>query len=545
MNGFTRGVRWAAASLAVIALGTTPTAAQPPEPLPAVPASPAPAVAGAPECAAPADEDVRKKVPLVRPAARPGFFPIPPTGPGYYSLADQLRGERREGPPKYAYPRFAMMPPPLFETDFRYLDDPKNTDHDFFDPLKRVRVGDDWLFSTGGAAWNRYMNEYNSRLGEANNGYMLTRARVYGDLWYRDDFRVFVEFIGAYSNYQNLAPLPIDQDRADFQNLFADVKTIDVLDKPVYVRVGRQELSFGSQRLVSPPDWANVRRTFQGVRAFRTSETFDVDVFWTRPVVPNAGDLNTWDRNQDFYGVWTTYRPQKGQSVDAYYLGLSNRNDVRQQGIDRAPFHVHTVGGRYSGDKDGGLLWDFEAALQFGDRGGANIFAGMATAGLGYHLKDAPLNPTFWAYYDYASGDNSPNAGNFGTFNQLFPFGHQYMGWADLVGRQNIHDFNLHLYLYPTNWVTVWLQMHRFWLASAKDALYGVAGQAYRRDATGAAGRDVGTEFDVTLNFHLTKHADILTGYSHLYGGDFLKRTAGPDRGANSSLFYLMLNYRW
>jgi len=79
----------------------------------------------------------------------------------------------------------------------------------------------------------------------------------------------------------------------------------------------------------------------------------------------------------------------------------------------------------------------------------------MATVGAGRHFKDAPLNPTLWFYYDYAGGNNRPNGGEYNTFNQLFPFGHYYLGWADLVGRQNIHDANAHLFMYPTNWMTI------------------------------------------------------------------------------------------
>jgi hypothetical protein len=513
----------------------------------APPADPPPVVQGqtAPaECPAEC-EDVLKKVPPVRPHPRPGFFSILPTGPGYYSLGDALTGNWREGPPKYPYPRFGLMQPSFFDADFRYLDDPTNTETDFFDPLKRVRLGDNWLFSTGGMTWARYMNESNSRLTEANNVYLLNRVRAYGDLWYRDAFRLYAEFIGAYSNWQDLPPGITDINRADFQNLFIDLKAGELGGKPVYVRAGRQELLYGSQRLISPPDWANTRRTFQGVKAFRAGETFDLDLFWVQPVIPNPGELDSVDNNQNFVGAWTTYKPKKGQAIDAYYLMLDNTNAVTQQGIVRAPFTRHTVGGRYVGDRDGTLLWDVEGAMQLGTEARQNVIAGMATAGLGYHWKDAPLTPTAWAYYDYASGDDAPNAGTVHTFNHLFPFGHYYLGWLDLVGRQNIHDLNFHLYLYPTKWTTVWLQYHRFWLAASRDALYGIAGQAYRRDPTGQAGTDVGHELDVIFNFHLTKHADLLTGYSYLVGGDFLKRTAGPDRAVDAGLYYLQLSYRW
>jgi hypothetical protein len=113
--------------------------------------------------------------------------------------------------------------------------------------------------------------------------------------------------------------------------------------------------------------------------------------------------------------------------------------------------------------------------------------AGMATAGVGRHFKNVWATPTAWLYYDYASGDSDPTSGTSNTFNQQFPFGHYYMGWIDLVGRQNIHDLNAHLYFYPAPWVTMFVQYHRFWLDQPKDALYGVGGVPIRRDAKTAS----------------------------------------------------------
>lgn len=436
------------------------------------------------------------------------------------------------------------MQPGFFNADFRYLDDPSNTSHDFFDPLKRIHLGDNWMFSTGGQAWIRNMNEGNSRLTNVDNTYSLDRVRAYGDLWYQDKFRLYTEFITADITGYNLAPLVTDVNRADFQNLFIDVKVGDVDGKPVYVRVGRQEMLFGSQRLVSTLDWANTRRTFQGVSAFRKGEDWDVTAFWVRPIIPNANKLDSWDEKQNFAGLWLTNRPDKGQTLDFYYMYLDNQNKIVQEGIDRAPFQLHTVGSRYVGDKCN-FLWDGEIALQFGERGNESIFAGMATAGAGYHFENLPMNPTIWLFYDYASGDSSPNSGNYNTFNQLFPFGHYYLGWADLIGRQNIQDLNAHLYLYPTNWVTLWFQYHHFWLAESEDALYNIAGAAYRRSPDGSAGRDVGNEIDITANFHLTKHSDFMVGYSKLFGGGFLENTAGPNKAVDSDVFYMIYSYRW
>lgn len=508
--------------------------------------SPAPTAVAAPpvEACATTGEDFWKKVPPVRPMPRLGNFPIPPSGPGYYSLADQLQGEYREKPPRYPYPPFGLIPQPFFDADFRYLDDPKNTQHDWADPLHRTHLGDDWLFATGGDARFRFAREGNSRLTTTDNTYGLPRVRAYADLWYRDQFRVFVEGIWADSYWHDLAPLPPDVNRGDLQNAFVDLK-LSWDEHPAYLRLGRQELILGSQRLVGNPDWVNARRTFQGARVLRTGEQFDVDLFWLQPVTPNATRFDSVDNNQNFAGAWLTYRQKPGTLVDLYYLFLDNTNRTTQLGLVRSPITLHTFGTRWAGDVDAEWLYDFEVAGQLGDRGASSVRAGMATAGLGYHFKDTPLNPTVWAYYDYASGDDDPNSGRYTTFNQLFPFGHYYLGWIDVVGRQNIRDLNFHLYLYPANWVTVWAQYHCFQLDAARDALYNAAGTAIRRDPTGRAGRDVGQEMDWVVSFHLSPHSDLLTGYSRLWGGGFLERTANRGRAADADLFYVQYSFRW
>lgn len=487
-----------------------------------------------------------KKVPSTQPPQLLGPRPVPPTGPGYYSALDQLRGECLKAPPKYPYPRLALMQPSMFDVGWNYLDDPKNTEHDYADPLKRMKLGEDWMMTLGGQQWARYMNEYNSRLGRVDNDYLLYRTRLSADIFYKDTFRFFIEGIHSNTVGQNLAPLGIDGTGTDFLNLFAEVKLGEYCDKPIYARYGRQELNFGSQRLVSSLDWANTRRTFDGASVHRYGDKWDATAFYVQPVIPNFNKLDWHDSQQHFAGAFATYRPAKGHTLEFYNFAYVNNNAIAQRTIQRGNISTDTIGARYTGDKDG-FLWDIEGAGQFGRTAGHNSAAAMATAGIGYNFKDKPLNPTFWAFYDYASGDGAPNSGQYNTFNQLFPFGHYYLGWADLVGRQNIQDFNFHMYLYPTKWVTFWTQYHIFNLANTRDALYNTAGNVSRFDPTGRAGGKVGQELDFILNFHLTKHSDVMAGYSHMYAGDFIKATAAPGQkdGFDSSTLFVMYNYRW
>jgi hypothetical protein len=441
------------------------------------------------------------------------------------------------------------MPPSFFDADFRYVESLDYGDRTLVEKLKRIPVSDCLTFSTGGQFWARFTNEHNSRLTEMDNSYTLGRVRAFGDLMYGDRLRVFGEFIWADAFSEDLPPLPIDRNFGDILNLFVDVKLFEYEGHPVFARVGRQELLFGSQRLASTLDWANTRRTFEGARVFRRGEKWDLDLFYTAFVPPDPSAFDQRDDDREFAGAWATYRPQNGHFADFYYLYFDNTNNVTQlpppQTIVRAPTEVHTVGTRYTGDRCG-YLWDCELALQFGNQNGQDLFAGAASVGAGRNLKDScRWSPTLWFYYDYASGDDDPNAGTAHTFNQLYPFGHFYLGWIDLVGRQNIHDVNAHLLFYPQPWLTVWLQYHHFWLDRAGDALYNAGGVAIRRDSTGTSGTNVGDEIDVVLNFHLHRYSDILVGYSHLFGGGFLESTSGANAASSAETLYLMYQQKW
>jgi hypothetical protein len=486
-------------------------------------------------------------VPPLRPMPRPGYFLIAPHQPGYYSLLFFLLDEPSPTLPKTPYPPTSGDGYSFYDADYRYLENLQFGQVDFLSPLKRLHPTDDWLLSVGGEERLRYMDENGGyeRITGRVNSYELIRSRVYADVWYLDRFRVYAELQDSRIANNILPPLASDVDYADILNLFADVKLFSLAEQPAYLRVGRQELYFGSQRLISPSDWNNVRRTFQGVRGFWLGKDWNVDLFWVQPVLIEPARLDPPDHNQNFSGVWTTYRPHKGQSIELYYLDLDNRDPgvALGRGGVLGGFNISTLGSRYSGDYRH-FLWDFEGMYQFGAWSNQVDSAGAVTTGLGYAFADVPTTPQFWLYNDWASGSQNPGVGNIhGTFNQLFPWGHTYFGYLDLVGRQNIDDVSVQFGFFPLKWIQTTVQNHVFHLDSARDALYNAAGAAIRSSPAGTAGTYVGDEIDFTTNFHLDLHNDIFVGYSKLFAGEFIHRTAGPQTGP--ALLYLQYSFKW
>ncbi|MFO0877680.1 MAG: alginate export family protein [Gemmataceae bacterium] len=547
-------------------LGTVPSTSAPASALPAIGTlapDPSAAPTPTPPAAAPCEGGGAggekpggryADVPPIQPLPRMGISPTLPTGPGYYRALDQWRGTPTEGPPKYPYPRFSLKPFSFFDVDWRYLDDPNNTETDYWDFIKRQRFGPDDLFmwTGGGELRARYNFIENGRSGTgpeagASNSFDLFRARLYSDLYITENFRIFAEFLSATSPDSLLPPLPIDYDPYEWLNLFIDARVATIADQPVWARIGRQELLYGSQRLISPLEWANYRRTFQGARVFWDDQKNSIDAFFVQPVLPNSASFNSVDNNVVFTGLWYTRTLAPSNYVDLYYLFLDDTNNLYTgTGGVKGGKSVSTFGSRWFGTKDN-WLWDVEGMVQAGEHVNQGLFAKAFTMAGGYYFKEWQWTPTLWVSYDYASGTPNPGQGTLNqTFSQLFPFGHYYFGFIDVVGRRNINDVSTCLTFYPENWIFTQLQCHNFWLDSAKDALYAASGLPIRQDKTGRAGNYVGTELDFLINFHLTNHSDIFMSYSYMFAGPFWRATGdSPAARRDPQAYYVQYSYRF
>jgi hypothetical protein len=443
-----------------------------------------------------------------------------------------------------AAPPPPRKPPPnphkgvFYENDFKYLDDPANEYCYLGDCLKRRRLWCDWIIVDVGGEYR--LRHHNEQILTRFNDFLLQRMRIYGDVHFGDCFRTYLEAIDATSAGERLTPRLTEENRFDALNLFGDARVLDEHGGALWLRGGRQELLYGNQRLISPLDWGNTRRTFDGAKLFWRGACWNVDGFWTRPVpfsqhVNNDHNFDHPDPNQEFYGVYATHKDWRNHKLDLYYLRLAKYDGA-------TPFQNHTLGGRWEGKREA-WLWEVEGGYQFGGFGPRDHSAGFYTLGAGRKLANLKWNPVVWVYYDWASGDRDPADGVHGTFNQLFPLGHKYFGWMDLVGRQNIEDWNVQLTLtpHPTLEFVIW--WHTFHLQQARDALYDAGGVPIRHDPTGAAGSDVGSELDLTLRWTFRPRADVLFGYSHLFPGRFLLDTPGGAPGRD--FYYTQFSLRF
>ena len=444
--------------------------------------------------------------------------------------------------PKYA--------PIRADDDFSYLDGEEGSyQPDFFDPIKRIHLGEDLTLSLGGETRGRLEAVTYKRWGAGRpkqDTFFLHRYYYHADFEYDGLIRFFVQGINAAIEDHDNSPVPRPSDHFDVHQMFLDVKALG-RDVPLTLRVGRQELLYGKERLVSPLDWANVRRTWDGVKLFWSDDTWDIDGWYVRPVRIEKNQLDNCDRDIHFYGLYTTYKGIDDHGIDVYYLGLRDEGDITSVNLGSVPgdMTLHTVGGRFWGKQPvGEHTWDYdaEAAGQWGTRAGDVVQAWMVSGETGFSPAGCPWKPRIGIGLDYASGDTNPRDGSHQTFNQLVPLGHAYFGYLDQVGRQNLWAQNVNVTVKPHKAVTSRAAWHTFWLEKEKDALYNAGGIPVRRDATGDSGGQIGNELDLTIKWQLDRHAALLFGYSHLWAGTFIHKTG---TGEDPDLFYVQYTYKF
>jgi hypothetical protein len=120
--------------------------------------------------------------------------------------------------------------PLFYNNDFAYIHDPDYDDWYPGDALKQIPLGDCWLVDIGGQYRARYHGERNHRglgLTGRDDDFLLHRTRLFANARYSDWLRFYAEYIDAESNYENFPPRPIEVNRSDLLNLFADARLLD------------------------------------------------------------------------------------------------------------------------------------------------------------------------------------------------------------------------------------------------------------------------------------------------------------------------------
>lgn len=297
----------------------------------------------------------------------------------------------------------------------------------------------------------------------------------------------------------------------------------------VEMKLGRQELLYGDQIILSPLGWHNNGRSFD---ALKFHFSYAAEKGWIDVITSLLSDAESGQPRSGFgtvpsgdawlLGLYNSYNFGKFfEAADLYALyRLDNTNRPR-------PHNYVTFGLRIKAKPN---RWDyrFEVSGQIG-----RIARGAATVNQREYQADLEGGHTFAGDKNFRVGLEGQIASK--DFNAMFPLSHGWLGYMDIFGRRNISSGVLHLSLDPADKWNLKLDAHTFLRTSTSDGLFTIAqSQGVQTAATTYAAatsnsRLAGEEIDLVAGFVPIQPLKFEGGVSVFVPLGFIRDDVGSD----------------
>jgi len=362
--------------------------------------------------------------------------------------------------------------------------------------------------------------------GTGDNAYFVaSRARLGLDVGF-ESLRLLVQVADARS-FGQFAAGTDDGGTTGLHQGFLEL----ALGEGRWLRLGRQEINLGHQRLVGALNWSTAGRSFDALRVHLGFGPSSLDLIgamarWVRRVTETddtvdppeeRSTLSTGDELVALYFAWAALEAVR---LDAYVL---YRHDGATEGDVERERDIAAPGLRLHGAPAAGLTYEVEGVIQAGRAGGRRHLAFGAALEVAYVVQ-VPIRPGFALGGSYGSGGAPGDS--ITELDNFYPTNHGFYGIADLFGWRNLLHGYFRISSAPTAApITVSLNNHVFGLASPGDRWSSAGGATLGADS---ANRDrfLGYELDVDVGWRPRDWFAVSLGYAL-----FIPATAASNLG--------------
>ncbi|MBP8129041.1 MAG: alginate export family protein [Candidatus Hydrogenedentes bacterium] len=418
------------------------------------------------------------------------------------------------------------------------------------------------LGTEGNALYSGY--GWDDRVG----GYTLvsqwTRLHLSAD--FTDDVGVFIECdsVGVWSeDFRSNYVSGVDARGTSVDDVEVYQAYVDAgnpFDLPLHLRLGRQELAFGSEWLAGNNDYGAIPLyglSFDAVRLTCATEAVSLDAWWSKLAENGAVEE---DGDVGFGGVYASYLGLENIVFDGYWLWLRDAGTLEdvESGLigewfeslvgvdDYGTTNIHTAGLRAAGEV-GAFDFDAEVAYQWGDADragylfrpvlygdeGAEYGAWAVRVESGYTWETA-WTPRIHAGYAYCGGEDRRDIAfetwlealfnpfyraSSVSFNRLFSdvYLSNFLDGTDL---SNVHVFSAGIGAMPTESLEMSLLLSHL-RADEPFARPVVPWIAFLSRTNNAS---LGWETYIDATYYYSDDVYFCAGWSHLFAGEGLRR---------------------
>ena len=380
----------------------------------------------------------------------------------------------------------------------------------------------EWL-QLGGQIRERFEAPSGTSLTNNNSdAYDFSRIRIDLGIKPTSWLRFFAEAQDARVGAYNLRVAPSTlYNPIDLRQAFAEIKLEGAIN--ITARAGRQQLSFGGERLIGPADWG-MSRTFDAVDVGIAHGSARVDLIAGSAVTIDPTRFDRHKAGEHIYGAYGSIKSVlPGMNIEPYALFKQTLLIKSELGVAGDAL-IASPGVRVFGTTPGRFDYIAELVWQRGSYSADPVSARATSVVAGWTINNSVYKPRVSVEYNYASGDPASKDGERNTFDQLYPSNHNYYGMIDQFGWKNMKNARAGFDMQITKKLRFRSDFNEFYLATVQDSLYNSSGSSavLNRKATSS---HIGSEINNVALYQWSKIWRFGAGYGHLFAGDYLKQS--------------------
>ena len=291
------------------------------------------------------------------------------------------------------------------------------------------------------------------------------------------------------------------------------------------VKAGREDVTLGSGRLVSPSGWLNANRSFEGIVGSYRGDWMKVDVLEVSVILIDPTRFDEHKPGDRIFGGYFTFgKILPSMSIEPYVLVHRNLAIASETGVLGNAI-VPMAGLRVIGTAPYRFDYQAEVVGQWGYYSTDSVSALAGFYGVGWRVNDSIYKPHFSLEVSHASGDGSAKDGTRHTFDEIYPYGdHDMFGLADQMGWKNMRLGRAGFDFMPVRKLTVKANFEEMYLATTQDGIYNSSGTRtlLNRKATS---RHVGAEPDIQAWYKWSKYLNFGAGLGRFFAGAYLNES--------------------
>lgn len=417
-----------------------------------------------------------------------------------------------------------------YNDDFNYLQSDSLTKKGL-QKLKYIPIAEQINISLGGEIREQIQRYNNINFGDvppnyktSNSWQLWHRLMVHANVDIGQRARVFVQLSSTY-RFLNSNPLTpeIDQNELSLHQAFIAYR----FNKIWMARIGRQEMSYGSHRLITFREGPNTRLTFDAAILKYNNGKKRVDVFAISPVISQKGVFDDQSFKDVAIGVYANQKFTKSLSIDYYLLHFHSKR--RQYNFVAGTENREIVGFRLFSENLK-TNYEVEANYQFGRFNQLSINAYGISADVNHKiLPEKSL--IIGLAGNYLTGDKSRIDGKLNTYNLLYSKP-QY-GLTAPIGATNLLTMNPYLRINLTRNSNVYVGTNFMWRESNQDGTYSPGAVEVRpkpENLVASSEKQIGTLLVLETAYAINSNLSIAVDASTFFAGKYVKQTgAGKD----------------